>query len=328
MKQLFIGKYIWGFGRVMDLTSKLMHKSKEAERRERILIFWKKYGLDATKDAFDVGRSTLFLWKKKQKKGDLEPKSKRPKNVRQPVTPFHIVDTVSQYRRVFPFLGKDKLEKIIKDIGINISASTIGRIIKRENLPSSPKKYISRSKRKKKDRLSKDYPINRPGDLIGMDTIVIQENGIKKYIVTAVDYYTRIAVARAYSAPNSRNAKDLLLRMKIALGNDIKAVNTDNGSEFMAEYEKACISMQIKHFYTYPRTPKMNPFAERFNRTIQEEARFPLFEETFEVWNNFIGHYVMLYNFFRPHYSLDYKTPVDIYLKSKQSNMWWTHTKP
>ncbi len=185
---------------------------------------------------------------------------------------------------------------------------------------------MARKKHRQKDRLPKDYVIKNPGDLIGMDTITIQENGVKKYIITAVDYFTRIAVARAYSSPSSRNAKDLLMRMKIALGEGIKAVNTDNGSEFMAEYQKACVEMFIKHFWTYPRTPKMNAYAERFNRTIQEEARFPLYSESFEVWNNFISHYVMLYNFFRPHYSLDYSTPVDIYLKSKQSNMWWTHT--
>ena len=71
----------------------------------------------------------------------------------------------------------------------------------------------------------------------------------------------------------------------------------------------------------------MNPLAERFNRTIQEEARFPMFAETLEVWNAFIAHYVMLYNFFRPHQALDYKTPADVFLKSKQSKMWWTHTE-
>lgn len=322
----FIGKGLWGFARVMSLTQKLMNKSKETQRRKMILAFWRKHGLRAVKDAYGIGRSTLFSWQKKQKEGRLEPKSRRPKNVRQPTTPSHIVDAVSQYRRAFPFLGKDKLEKIMKQAGIKVSASTIGRIIERENLPSAPRQHVAKKKTKKKDRLPRDYMIEKPGDLIGMDTIVIQESGMKKYIITAVDYFTRIAVARAYPSPSSRNAKDLLMRMKIALGHQIQAVNTDNGSEFMAEYEKACKAMLIKHFWTYPRTPKMNPYAERFNRTLQEEAQFPLFEESFEVWNNFISHYIMLYNFFRPHYALDYSTPVDIYLKSKQSNMWWTHT--
>ena len=52
----------------------------------------------------------------------------------------------------------------------------------------------------------------------------------------------------------------------------------------------------------------MNAFAERFNRTLQEEATFPLFSEPIEVWNRFLSHYLMQYNFFRPHHSLEYKT--------------------
>ncbi len=103
-----------------------MNKSKEAERREMILAFWRRHGLQATKDAYHVSRSTLFLWKKKQKEGNLEPESRRPKNLRQPTIPNHIVDAVSQYRRAFPFLGKDKLERIMKQANLKVSASTIG----------------------------------------------------------------------------------------------------------------------------------------------------------------------------------------------------------
>ena len=327
MKQLFVGRYLWGFNRFISITSKLMNKPEEVERREKILIFWEKYGLQATKDAYGVGRSTLFLWKKRKSIGLLSPISKRPHHPRKPTTPLKIVDAISQFRRAFPFLGKDKLERVLKDSNIDVSASTIGRVIDRENLPSSPKTHVAKCKhRKGKDRLPNDYPIKIPGDLICMDTITIQEQNEKKYIITLVDYFSRVAISRVYATPCSRNTKDLLMRMKIVLGTDIKAVNTDNGGEFLAEFERACQEMGIKHFFTYPRTPKMNPFAERFNRTIQEEANFPLFSESLEVWNKYIAHYIMLYNFFRPHYALAYDTPVDIFLYHSQSNMLWTHT--
>ncbi len=326
MKQIFIGRYLKGFGRFMSLTHKLMHKSKERERREQILVFRGKYGLKATLDAFSIGRSTLFLWKQKQTKNDLEPKSKRPKKLRRPSTPQPVIAAVCQLRTAFPFLGKDKLEILLKQSAIKVSSSTIGRIIIRENLPKAPRQHVARTKHKK-DRLPKDYQISKPGDLIGMDTIVIQENNSKKYIITAVDYFSRMAVSRVYKNANSHSAKDLLLRMRVALGSPVLGVNTDNGSEFMKEYETACKKLKIKHFWTYPRTPKMNPLAERFNRTIQEEARFPLFEEPIEIWNNFVNHYIMIYNFFRPHFALEYKTPVDVFLGSKKSNMLWTHTK-
>ena len=69
---------------------------------------------------------------------------------------------------------------------------------------------------------------------------------------------------------------DLLRRMHIALGVPMKAVNTDNGGEFLLHFEKACKKKKSNTSSLSLRTPKMNAFAERFNRTLQEEATFPL----------------------------------------------------
>jgi len=45
---------------------------------------------------------------------------------------------------------------------------------------------------------------------------------------------------------------------------------TDNGSEFEADFARLLEDQGIKRWYTYPKNPKMNAHAERFNRTIQE----------------------------------------------------------
>lgn len=327
MQQHFIGHKVWKFGRLMNMTIKLRNKEPETQRREETLFFWKKFGLEATKEAFRVSRSTLFLWKQKQAKDDLKAKSRKPRNLRVPTTSLHVVLKVCELRRTFPFLGKEKLAVILKKQGVTVSASTIGRIIKRRKLPRSPKQYVAK-KKKAVRRLRKptDYEIRAPGDLVGLDTITVQDKGKKKYLVTAIDYFTRIAVCRAYGSPSSANARDLLHRIQIALGIPIRAVNTDNGGEFLKHFEKACTQFGIKHFFTYPRTPKMNPLAERFNRTIQEEAELPLVENSLETWNRFVAHYIMLYNFFRPHYALNYLTPVEKFLEGRKSNMLWTHT--
>jgi transposase InsO family protein len=47
-------------------------------------------------------------------------------------------------------------------------------------------------------------------------------------------------------------------------------VLSDNGSEFEADFAQLLEERGIKRWYTYPKTPKMNAHAERFNRTIQE----------------------------------------------------------
>ncbi|MBI1934438.1 transposase [Candidatus Peregrinibacteria bacterium] len=239
---------------------------------------------------------------------------------------------ICSLRRSFPFLGKTKLAWMLKDCGIHVSASTVQRTIHRFDLPSAPRQYVARKKAKKKPRLPRDHIADHPGDLVSLDGIVLQEAGQKKYIITALDHATRIAIARVYGALSSRSARDLLERMRLALGTPIQAVLTDNGSEFHATFEQACTEEPvIQHYWTYPRSPKMNARTERFNRTIQEEAVFPLFSESLDSWNAWIGHYIMVYNFFRPHQALAYKRPIDQYLSclslpEGKSRMWWTHT--
>lgn len=49
------------------------------------------------------------------------------------------------------------------------------------------------------------------------------------------------------------------------------AVQTDNGSEFLGVFDQYCQTHDIPHFFTYPRSPRINGGIERFNRTIQEE---------------------------------------------------------
>ena len=48
-------------------------------------------------------------------------------------------------------------------------------------------------------------------------------------------------------------------------------VLTDNGSEVMKHIDQELRWLHKVHWHTYPKTPRMNVHAERFNRTIQEE---------------------------------------------------------
>lgn len=246
-------------------------------------------------------------------------------------TPMQITEYVCALRTAFPHYGPAKIRVFLQNAGLDTSTSTIWKIIARNNLPAAPRQYVARRKRKKKPRKPADHAAEQPGDLVSMDTIVLQEQGQKKYIITALDHATRLAMAWAYERHSSTQARDLLLRMQMLLGVPIKAVLTDNGSEFMAHYDRACRDMDITHYWTYPRSPKMNARSERFNRTIQEEARFPVFSASLQEWNAHIGHYIMQYNCHRPHQALAYASPLDQYLSchtssSEESRMWAIHT--
>lgn len=315
-----------------------MEATQEAQRRAMILSFWKKHGLQATRDAFYVSRATLFLWQRRLKiargkLSSLNQRSRRPKRFRTMTTPSSVIQRVCALRCAFPHYGPRKFRILLAEEDITIGHATIGKIIKRFDLPGAPRRYVARKKRREqKTRLPKEFAAKKPGDLVSMDTVVIQENGMKKYIITALDHASRMALARAYGAHSSRQAKDLLRRMQLVLGRPIQKVLTDNGSEFMAHYEQCCKDLTIEHCWTYPRSPRMNGHTERFNRTIQEEARFPPFSASLEEWNRWIAHYILEYNCYRPHQSLQYKRPIDFYVSllqpesKEQSNMYVGHT--
>ena len=149
--------------------------------------------------------------------------------------------------------------------------------------------------------------------------------GFRFYVIVAIDWYSRVAIARCYSNPSSKNAADLLHRMQLALGVPIKAVNTDNGSEFLKNFITACEQMQITHYFNYPRCPKMNAITERFNRTLQEDTIWPELSSSLSEFNQSLSRFIFTYNFYRPHYSLSNQAPVQVFL-AKHSSMYWTHT--
>ena len=84
------------------------------------------------------------------------------------------------------------------------------------------------------------------------------------------------------------------------------------------------------HWHTYPKTPRMNAHAERFNRTIQEE--FLLYHEELLVdpkqFNRPLIPWLLWFNADRPHWSLNLKSPVQFLTEKypKECKIWWPNT--
>ena len=326
MPTIFIGRWIRGAGKFLRMGTTELTKTSVEQRREQILHFWGQHGLAAATDAFSVRRSTLFEWQRRQKIGRLAPESRRPFFVRTPEYSDELVAKIRTIRLATGF-GKTKIAAILCREGRRTSESTVGRIITKFKLPKPLKQIKLKRERRPIRRLRKpkDFKSKSVGELVGLDTIVLNYFGFRFYIIVAIDWFSRIAVARCYSNPSSKNAADLLTRMQLALGTKIKSVNTDNGSEFLKNFILACEEMKIIHYFNYPRCPKMNAITERFNRTLQTETEWPELGEPLSVFNQQLLHFLMRYNFYRPHFSLENKTPVEIFI-GKKSRMYWTHT--
>ena len=344
----------------MQYISNITHLDKNIQeviwQRIKTLEFFDEFGKEATRKAFKVGRSTIYLWKGKLVKSggklsSLKPESKAPKTrTRRSVLPTHL-EFIESYRKEHPGADKATILPVLSAfcfaIGINpVSESTIGRIIKelkdKGRIPSyqvitsingKTGNLRIRGTRKKEHKLRVgSFKPQKPGDLVQVDAITIFLDGIVRYIITALDVKSRFAFAYAYKTLSSNTARDFIQRLRTVAPFPITAIQTDNGKEFHKYFREYLKQEGITHFYNYPKCPKMNTFVERFNRTIQDQHiswNMHLYYEPKEA-NSKLMQYLIWYNTEKPHRGIGKMPPlkyfIDNYIQPEKSNMLWTAT--
>ena len=318
-----------------------------AEERVRILAFWQKHGDIATKEAFQVSRPTLYRWQKLLytsggKIESLVPQSTAPKHRRRRLISPEVENLIISERRMEK-IGKDKIAILLLEDGVaDISSSTAGRMLidlKKQGKLPNPKKLsllgktgnlIERKPRQCKPKLrSKGHE----GALVKADTIIRFKDGVKRYILTAIDLESEFAFAYGYSSHTSKHTADFMKTFQTVAPLSLTHVQTDNGSEFSDHFEAFCSWEGIVHFHTYPRSPKMNAEIERFNRTLSEafiSKNRHLLAYDLETFNRELMDWLLWYNTRRPHWSIGLISPLRYIcnkLPQKKSQMLWTSTR-
>jgi transposase InsO family protein len=183
----------------------------------------------------------------------------------------------------------------------------------------------------KKPRIKK---IRRPrgAHCLELDTVVRFIDGVKRYVVTAVDTEHRFAFAGAYTSHTSGAAADLLRKYALVAPAPLPPIQTDNGSEFADRFASACKNLGLTQYHTYPHCPKMNGHVERFNRTLSEdfiEGNRDLLRHDIAAFNRKLADWLLWYNSERPHEALGQIAPLRYIcnqLTPRECQMWWTRT--
>jgi len=268
---------------ILDKEITIKQMSRISPFSERTLKYWlsnyRKYGLEG-----------------------LENESRRPKT--NPLeTPIRIKERVIELRTETKLCSL-KLKWRLKKENIHLSSKVINKIIKNEGLT---RKYRTRKLQYKYIKL----PLF-PGELVEIDIKYVPDliNNIQYYQFTAIDCSSRWRYIKIYDDRSNYTTLRFIEELIKIAPFRIKAIKTDNGSNFTNRYtgytksndpinihlhalDLWCQKHNIIHYLIDPGKPNQNGKVERSHRSDQEtfydENEFKNIkelEDKLRIWNN------------------------------------------
>ena len=304
--------------------------SSEAQCRQDLLLRYAQAlsaGVRPRQAAALLGVSlrTIRTWQQRQRHGGapgLEPYSRRPHRVaRASKNNRALQQAIIRCRHFLP-VGKDKLTLSLRELGYEVSASTVGRAMHALMLAGKLPRLALGKRRRAAGRPAQQRPhakrwqhrhrCAQPGDCLMIDTMHAPMQGRSASVFTAIDGCSRWAYAWSSSQATAAAATRFLTSLIAAAPFIIRTIQVDGGSEFMASFEQACQQRNIELIVLPPRSPQLNGRVEAFNGTLRRELfNFASLAENLADLQELLREYIFWYNHERPHYALHLKTPYD-----------------
>jgi transposase InsO family protein len=220
--------------------------------------------------------------------------------------------------------GKERLHDELKDRGVVIPISTIGKILEREGLLLKQRQYKTEKKH------TRCYNLLYPGQRVQLDIKYVPsercQRGRQFYQYTVIDECTRMRYMAWHDSIWTQYSVETLKAAQQYFRFKIDTVQTDNGIEFTFDYtaeltarhkepkthplDLYCEQQRIVHRLIPPGQKELNGKVERSHRTDDEEfyrrlkGRLPLayLRRNGRRWLEY-------YNFARRHAGIGKKTP-------------------
>lgn len=244
---------------------------------------------------YEVCKRTLQRWNERLNKDDwdLKDKSKRPKTIEYKITQADVEKVISIKNRTG--WGERKIENFV-----NLGHTSVNKILNKYNLT---KPNQNRKKRIKYIRWQRKHT----NSLWQMDTSDQKIEG--KYCFAVIDDCSRYCLGLFSLNRVSTNIIIHLLDTLFKTHGKPREILTDNGNIFglkskHSKFDRALNRRGIKHIRTAIHSPTTSGKIERFFQTLDKEFAF---------CNKDAEFFRMRYNHFRPHSSLENKSPSEVY---------------
>ncbi|NDE82867.1 MAG: IS3 family transposase [Chlamydiia bacterium] len=227
---------------------------------------------------------------------------------------MHAIDRIYTER---PYYGKRRMSIRLKELGLNVGRELARSLMIRMGLEAEgPKPNLS-----KPHPMHKVYPyglrelvVFRPNQVWSSDITYIPLTGGFLYLTAIIDWFSR----RVLSWKLSNSLDGLFCREVLIEALEKYGVpewfNTDQGVQYTAvQFIEILEKAGIKISMNGKMRALDNVFCERLWRTIKYEDVYLKSYETGKALHKGLGAYILYYNEERPHSSLRYLRPIEVY---------------
>lgn len=231
-----------------------------------------------------------------------------------------LLNTIHELWLKRPYYGYRRITHCLKRKGWSINYKRILRLMRAMNLQAIyPKKRLSIANKDHRvyPYLLKNLAVTKPNQAWASDITYIKLPQGFVYLVCLIDLYSRYIVA--WELSNCLNVDFCEAMLARAIKEEVpEIVNTDQGVQFTSQaWINILTKKGIKISMDGVGRCMDNIHIERFWRTLKyENVNLMVYETVGEAYYG-INKFIEFYNNERPHSSLDYKTPAELYKTQK-----------
>lgn len=229
---------------------------------------------------------------------------------------IELMNKIDRIYTKWPFYGSPRITAALRRQGEIINHKRVARLMNLMGLAAiMPKKNLSRSNKEHLvyPYLLKDVKITSNDQVWSSDITYIPINSSFVYLVAIIDWFSRYVIS--WSVSNTLDVYFCLEALDKALRTGRPEIfNTDQGSQFTSiKYTGILENHEIKISMDSRGRVFDNIFIERLWRSLKyEDIYLKDYQSAFEVIMG-IEEYFDFYNNQRPHQSLNYSTPAEVY---------------
>jgi len=261
----------------------------------------KQLGKQALEEVADIVKPDTILGWYRQLVAHKFDGSERRKSLGRPRIEKELEDLVVQIAKENRSWGYDRIAGALAHLGYEVSDQTVGNILKRRSLLPAPDR--------KKTTTWKEFIRSHMDVLVATDFFTTEVWTLGGLVTFYVLFFIELGSRRVHMAgvtlhPNAQWMVQVARNATMEEWGFLKPgqyLIHDRDAKFCAAFQQIIDDAGINRVPLPPRSPYLNAFAERFVRSIKEEAlsRFMLFGE--RSLHHVLTEYVAHYHEERPH---------------------------